>query len=96
MEPVAVGINDWVRASNFLAPPPHAFMLTRWFVEVREVSVKQLLPIVQNLVSHANIKPATFDALPWRSNQLIQLAQIFLHYINLSINLKHSALFTQS
>lgn len=95
MEPLAVEINDWVRASNFLAPPSHAFMLTRCFVEVREMSMKQLLPIVLNLVSHANIKPATFDALPWRFNQLIQLAQIYLH-INLSINLKHSTLFTQS
>lgn len=74
-----IGINDYAGASNFFAPSTHTFVLTRCSVEVRDMSVKRFLPIVQNLVTHTNIKPATFDVLPWGSNQLSQLAQIVLH-----------------
>lgn len=44
---------------------------------IQEVSVKQFLPIVQNLVTHTNIKPATFGALPWGSSQLIRQHRYF-------------------
>lgn len=45
---------------------------SRSVCEVREGSVKQFLPIVQSLVTHTNIKPAIFGALPWGSSQLIR------------------------